>query len=140
MSTATYYERLSPLDASFLALESGRAHFHVASVAILDAAPLRTADGGIDIGRIRAFIASRLKYVPRYRQRLASTPLGRSPIWVDADHFDLDYHVRHTSLPRPGTEAQLKRLAGRVLSQQLDRAQPPGSSGLRKAWTAIASR
>ena len=124
MSTATYYERLSPLDASFLALESGRAHFHVASVAILDAAPLRTADGGIDISRIRAFIASRLKYVPRYRQRLASTPLGRSPIWVDADHFDLDYHVRHTSLPRPGTEAQLKRLAGRVLSQQLDRAHP----------------
>ena len=84
MSTATYYERLSPLDASFLALESGRAHFHVASVAILDAGPLRTADGGIDIDRIRAFIASRLKYVPRYRQRLASTPLGRSPIWVDA--------------------------------------------------------
>jgi diacylglycerol O-acyltransferase / wax synthase len=124
MSTATYYERLSPLDASFLALESGRAHFHVASVAILDAGPLRTADGGIDINRIRAFIASRLKYVPRYRQRLAWTPLGRSPIWVDADHFDLEYHVRHTSLPRPGAEAQLKRLAGRVLSQQLDRAQP----------------
>ena len=124
MNTATYYERLSPLDASFLALETGRAHFHVASVAILDAGPLRTSDGGIDIDRIRAFIASRLKYVPRYRQRLAWTPLGRSPIWVDADHFDIEYHVRHTSLPRPGTEAQLKRLAGRVLSQQLDHAQP----------------
>src|SRR5690606_33634373 len=62
--------------------------------------------------------------VPRYRQRLAHTPIERHPIWIDDPHFNLHYHVRHTRLPHPGDERQLKRLAGRILSQHLDRAKP----------------
>jgi WS/DGAT/MGAT family acyltransferase len=97
---------------------------HVAGVAILEAGPLSRPDGGIDIGRIRKFIESKLQYVPRYRQHLAWVPIEKNPVWIDDDHFDLDYHVRHLSLPRPGTEEQLKAMTGRLLSQQLNRARP----------------
>jgi len=61
---------------------------------------------------------------PRYRQRLALIPLFRHPVWVDDATFNLNYHVRHVSLPKPGEERLLKRLAGRIMSQQLDRGKP----------------
>ena len=67
----------------------------------------------------------RLHLVPRYRQRLASVPLGQGrPKWVDDPHLNLEYHVRATALPPPGTEEQLRALAGRVFSQPLDRDKP----------------
>ena len=70
-------------------------------------------------------IVSRLHLVPRYRQRLAFVPLDQGrPVWVDDPHFNVTYHVRHTALPRPGGDEELKRLCGRVFSQALDRARP----------------
>jgi diacylglycerol O-acyltransferase len=70
-------------------------------------------------------VRSRLHLVPRYRQKLATPPLetGR-PLWVDDPDFNLEYHVRHTALPSPGTEDQLLLLASRIASQQLDRSKP----------------
>ncbi len=70
-------------------------------------------------------IRERLHLVPRYRQKLASTALdsGR-PVWVDDPNFSLEYHVRHTALPTPGTWVQLQSLAARIFSQQLDRSKP----------------
>ena len=66
--------------------------------------------------------AGRLHVVPRYRQKLAFVPLGQGrPRWIDDPHLNLRYHIRRTALPRPGTEAQLRALAGRVFSQPLDR-------------------
>lgn len=118
------YERLSPTDATFLDLESPTLHQHIGAAVVLEAGPLRRSDGGIDIERIRAAIGSRLHLLPRYRQRLARTPLEGHPVWVDDPHFSLPFHVRHTALPRPGDERQLKRLIGRVVSQQLDRDRP----------------
>ncbi len=97
---------------------------HVGSVAIFDAGDLSTDHGGIDIDRLRDYVAAKLHRVPRYRQRIAYTPFERHPIWVDDPHFNVFYHVRHTALPRPGDERQLKRLAGRLMSQQLDRGKP----------------
>jgi len=117
-----FYERLTALDASFLAIED--VNTHMAATLIFDSAPLRTADGGLDMERIRSYIGSRLHLIPRYRQRLVYTPLERHPVWVDDDRFNLFYHVRHTSLPRPGSERQLKRLCGRLLSQKLDLTKP----------------
>lgn len=119
-----FYERLTALDASFLAIEDVNTHMHVAATLIFDAGPLRTPDGGLDMERIRSYIGSRLHLIPRYRQRLAYTPLERHPVWVDDHRFNLFYHVRHTSLPRPGSERQLKRLCGRLLSQKLDLTKP----------------
>lgn len=122
--TKPAYDRLSFLDASFLALESSTAHMHVAGVALFEGGTLRRPDGGIDIGRIRSFIGSRLHYVPRYRQHLAWIPIEKYPVWVDDQHFNLDYHVRHISLPKPGTDTQLRELFGQILGSQLDRAKP----------------
>ena len=119
-----HYERLSFLDGSFLALESRTTHMHVAGVAIFEAGPLSKPDGGIEIEKIRTFIESKLQYVPRYLQHLAWVPFEKNPVWIDDDHFDLDYHVRHLSLPRPGNEEQLKAMTGRLLSQQLNRTKP----------------
>lgn len=118
------YERLSPLDRTFLDLEYPEAHMHVAGVMLFDGAPLRTSDGGIDIEKIRKHVASRLHLIPRFRQRIARIPLDNHPVWVDDDRFNLEYHVRHTALPRPGGDEQLKLLAGRIISQQLDRGKP----------------
>jgi hypothetical protein len=62
--------------------------------------------------------------IPRYRQKLKWIPLFGQPVWVDDRHFELDYHIRHTALPRPGNPEQLKKLAARIMSQQLDRSKP----------------
>jgi WS/DGAT/MGAT family acyltransferase len=111
-------DRLTGLDASFLHLEDDSAHMHVGAVMIFEGAPPEHED-------VVEGIRSRLHLVPRYRQRLAFVPLGQGrPRWVDDPHFNLNYHVRHTALPEPGTEDQLKRLAGRVFSQRLDRDKP----------------
>lgn len=118
-----YYERLSNLDASFLALETRTTHMHVGAVAIFAPGP-SIGDQGVDIAAIRDLILSRLELIPRYRQRLANVPLEGSPVWVDDEHFHLDYHVRHIALPHPGSTEQLKDLAGRLMSQQLDRSKP----------------
>ena len=118
------YERLGFLDSSFLIAESPTNHMHIAGTATYEAGPLRTPDGGIDVDRIRDYVASRLHLIPRYRQVLGATPIDGHPVWVDDAHFNIDYHVRHTALPRPGDEHQLKRLSGRIMSQQLDRSKP----------------
>jgi hypothetical protein len=120
----THYERLSALDAHFLDLEDEGVHMHVAVVLICDAKPLTLEDGRLDADRIRSFLGSQLSTIPRYRQRLARVPVERHPVWVDDPSFNLQYHVRHVSLPRPGDERQLKRLVGLLMSQKLDPGKP----------------
>lgn len=118
------YERLSALDNSFLVLEGANTPMHVASTAIFDATPLLGAAGGVDFERFARHVASLLHLIPRYRQRLAYVPVGGRAVWVDDDSFNLHYHLRHTCLPRPGDEEQLKRLCARIVSQALDRGKP----------------
>jgi len=111
-------DRLSGLDASFLHLEDASAHMHVASVMLFEGDPP-------PYGELLEGIERRLHLVPRYRQRLAYVPLGQGrPKWVDDPHLNLRYHVRSTALPAPGSETELRALAGRVFSQQLDRDKP----------------
>jgi diacylglycerol O-acyltransferase len=111
-------DRLTGLDTSFLHLEDATSHMHVASVMIFEGPPPPYDE------LLEAF-ERRLPLVPRYRQRLALVPLGQGrPKWVDDPHLNLRYHVRSAALPSPGSEDQLKDLAGRVFSQQLDRDKP----------------
>ncbi len=119
-----HYERLSALDASMVFMETSHTHMHIGEVGILEAAPLTTATGALDIERIRAHIASGLDCIPRHRQRLAFIPIERHPVWVDDQRFNLGYHLRHTALPPPGSIRQLKRLVGRIMSQKLDLSKP----------------
>jgi WS/DGAT/MGAT family acyltransferase len=111
-------DRLSGLDASFLAFERDGAHMHVGSV-LGFLGPPPTYD------EFLAHVEGRLHLVPRYRQRLAFPPYGAGrPQWVDDAHFNARYHVRHSALPDPGGDSELRRLAGRLFSQPLDRAKP----------------
>src|SRR5688500_12274160 len=100
-------DRLTALDAAFLHLEDESSHMHVAGVSIFGGeAPTYE--------ELLAHIESRLSLVPRFRQKLRMVPLGQGrPVWVDDPHFNLEYHVRITALPPPGSEQQLKNLASR---------------------------
>ena len=118
------YDRLTALDNSFLILERPNAYMHVASTLIFEAGPLRQPDGGVDAEAVKRLTLSALHRIPRYRQKLAWAPVLGHPYWVDDPNFNIDYHIRHTSLPRPGTEEQLKRLSGRIMQQHLDRQRP----------------
>jgi diacylglycerol O-acyltransferase len=111
-------DRLTGLDASFLHMERAGAHMHVASTIIFEGPAPRHEE-------FRDHIASRLHLVPRFRQKLRFVPLDQGrPVWVDDPHLNLDYHVRQTALPAPGSEEQLRNLAARIFSQQLDRSKP----------------
>ena len=115
---AGHKDRLSPVDASFLAQEHEASHMHVGAITIFEGPP-PTYDEFIE------GLESRLHLVPRYRQKLAEPrfEMGR-PFWVDDPRFNIDYHVRHTALPKPGSYEQLRHLAGRIFSQRLDRSKP----------------
>jgi len=111
-------ERLTGLDTSFLHMERAGAHMHVASMSIFEGPAPSHRD-------FRDHIASRLHLVPRFRQKLRFVPFDQGrPVWVDDPHLNLDYHVRQSALPAPGSEEQLRNLAARVFSQQLDRSKP----------------
>jgi diacylglycerol O-acyltransferase len=116
-------DRLTAVDASFLAQESPTSHMHVGAVMIFDGPPP-------DYEALTDHIRERLHLVPRFRQKLAFPPLetGR-PLWVDDPSFNLEYHVRDTALPAPGSDSQLRALAARVHSQALDR-----SKALWETW------
>jgi diacylglycerol O-acyltransferase / wax synthase len=116
---------LSPLDASFLDVEDAVSHMHIGSVGVFEGPPPAYE-------ALRAAVREKLVLVPRYRQivRFVALRAGR-PVWVDDPHFNLEYHLRHTALPTPGGEQELRRLVGRVMSQQLDRAKP-----LWEMWVA----
>ena len=114
----SHMDTLSVVDTSFLNLESGTTHMHVGGISIFEGPSL-------DCDALFKHVEERLHLVPRYRQKVMwpGLELGR-PMWVDDPCFNLDYHVRHTALPRPGSMTQLKNLASRVFSQQLDRSKP----------------
>ena len=118
------YEWLSWQDASFVLFEHRATHMHLAALAIFELGPLRSPTGRFDAARLARYGESGLEKLPHYRQKLAFAPLSGRPVWVDDPHFDLDYHLRHTALPAPGSEEDLKRLVGLVLSQPLDRDRP----------------
>lgn len=122
--TESHHERLSAQDRSFLVFDGPTTPMHVSAVLLFDDVLPRTARGAIDIGHIRRYVDTRLHLLPRYRQRLLFTPLMRYPVWVDDASFDISYHVRHTSLPRPGTIDQLHDLTGRLMSQPMDQGRP----------------
>src|ERR1700742_4835322 len=113
-----HLDRLTAVDASFLTNENSNAHMHVGALLIFEGPPPKYTD-------LVEHVRNRLALVPRFRQKLVTPPLemGR-PLWADDVNFNLTYHTRHTALPSPGGEAQLKRLTARIFSQALDRSKP----------------
>jgi WS/DGAT/MGAT family acyltransferase len=111
-------DRLTALDTGFLHLERSGAHMHVAAILIFDGDPPAYEE-------LLDAIEARMHLVPRYRQKLAHVPLGQGrPVWVDDPHFNPRYHLRHSALPAPGSDEQLKNLASRLFAVPLDRTKP----------------
>ncbi|MFO7191268.1 MULTISPECIES: wax ester/triacylglycerol synthase family O-acyltransferase [Thermocrispum] len=112
-------DRLSALDASFLYLDGQATPMHVGAVAIFE------RHTGFDFDTALALVRDRLGYLPRYRQRVMHVPgnLAR-PVWGDDVDFDINYHVRRSALPSPGTDEQLFELVARLMARPLDHDRP----------------
>jgi diacylglycerol O-acyltransferase len=114
----SHLDRLSSTDASFLAQENERAHMHIGGICVFEGPPP-------DYREFLDHVEARLHLVPRFRQKLAFPPFGSGrPVWIDDQRLNLEYHIRHSSLPAPGDDEQLALLTGRIFSQQLDRSKP----------------
>jgi len=111
-------ERMSGMDAGFFFAENDRTPLQIASVSIFEGpAP--------SYGDVIRLILSKLPQVPRYRQRVRTLPVNLArPVWVDDQHFQILYHVRHTAVPAPGGPEELRNLGGRILAQRLDLSRP----------------
>jgi diacylglycerol O-acyltransferase len=113
-----HLDRLTAIDASFLHQEGPTSHMHVGGLTLFEGPPPPYTE-------LLDTLRGRLHLVPRYRQKLSVPPAGTGrPLWIDDPSFSIEYHVRHTALPKPGSEDQLQRLAARIFSQQLDRSKP----------------
>ena len=133
-------DRLSSQDVSFLYLESPETAMHVGSVMIFE-----PGEDGFDVERLTRHVGARIAFVPRYRQRVRTVP-GRiaNPVWVDDGRFDLNYHVRRSALPTPGSDEQLEDLVARLQSRPLDRRRPLWElvvvEGLRNGRIAVVTK
>ena len=127
-------DRLTALDTSFLHLEGGGAHMHVASCLIFEGTPP-------SYDEFLAHIEGRLHLVPRYRQRLAFVPLGQGrPVWVDDPHFNPRYHIRHTALPAPAARTSSSTSRAACSPSAWTAPSRCGRSGSSRGSRATASR
>ncbi|HTG25534.1 MAG TPA: wax ester/triacylglycerol synthase family O-acyltransferase [Reyranella sp.] len=115
-------QQLSGIDASFLYLETPETPMHVAGLTYFQ---LPEGFEGSFNRHFRRFFESRLHTIPIFSKRLAPSLYDLDhPGWVDADDLDLDYHLRETTLPAPGSAAQLEEVIGRLHANTLDRSRP----------------
>src|SRR3954453_9731649 len=111
-------QRLSPSDMSALLAERGPIHVHVGGTVIVSGKPPPFEE-------LITQVETRLNLVPRFHQRIVRVPAGiHNPVWADDERFDIAWHVRHSALPKPGTDAQLRDLVGRIMSEPLDFSRP----------------
>jgi WS/DGAT/MGAT family acyltransferase len=110
-------EELSGLDASFLYMETSKIPMHIGGVAIIE--------GSLQFDDFYKFIEERLHTVDKLTQKLVTVPMSMDrPYWIDDPDFDLNMHIHRTALPRPGGWKELRYLASRLFSQQLNRERP----------------
>ncbi|MDX1580152.1 MAG: wax ester/triacylglycerol synthase family O-acyltransferase [Alphaproteobacteria bacterium] len=116
-------EQLSAQDATFLYVENEEVANHVGGLYIYDQS---TAPGGlVTFKYILKYLESKLHHVPRYRQKLMHVPGDLDhPYWIDDEKFDIEYHVRHMALPKPGDWRQLCILTSRIYDRPLDMSRP----------------
>jgi diacylglycerol O-acyltransferase / wax synthase len=133
-------ERLGPREVAFLSRETPSAPRHNATVEVFD-----LAGSAFDYDRLLDLIEDRISFAPRYRQRVRAVPGNlANPVWVDDVDFDLEYHVRRSALPRPGSLDQLRELVARIISRPLDRHRPLWEmylvEGLAEGHVALLSK
>jgi WS/DGAT/MGAT family acyltransferase len=110
-------QALTGLDSSFLYLETDTTPMHVGS--------LNVYEGNLTFDEFRAFLSERLHLAPRLLQKLVNVPLGLgNPYWIDDADFDINLHLQHLALPKPGDWKALRKLTSKMIGQQLDRSRP----------------
>jgi diacylglycerol O-acyltransferase len=115
--------QLSPLDAQFLAVESASTYGHVGSFAVYD--PSTAPGGRLRIEDICRVTAERLHLLPPFRWKLVQVPFGIDlPYWIDDPDFDLDFHIRESAVPPPGSDRQVAETVARLFARSLDRSRP----------------
>src|SRR5688572_4650935 len=116
-------QQLSGMDASFVYLETGTAPMHVAGISIYD--PSTAPGGKVSFKEILAAVESRLHLARTFRQRMVRVPLDLDhPYWIEDPDFDLEFHVRHIALPKPGDWQQLCTQVARLQARPLDLTRP----------------
>jgi WS/DGAT/MGAT family acyltransferase len=115
-------QRLTGLDATFLYMETPTSPMHVASLMILDPS---TSPDEFTFEKVRRLYENRLHLAPPFRRRLVEVPFGlHHPVWIEDPDFDLDWHLRHIAVPKPGTMKELQELVGHLVAMPLDRSRP----------------
>lgn len=110
-------EPISGMDATFLYVETPTSPMHIGSVAVIE--------GSLEFEKFKATILSRLHLVPKLRKRLVYVPLSIDyPYWVDDPNFDVDMHIHHIALPKPGNWKTLRKIASQIFSEPLDQSRP----------------
>jgi diacylglycerol O-acyltransferase len=115
--------QLTSLDANFLAMESARTFGHVGGITVFD--PSTAPGGALVIDDLRRLVGSRLTALPPFRWKLLGVPFALDhPYWIEDPDFDLDFHIRESAVPPPGTDRQLAETAARIFARPLDRSRP----------------
>ena len=135
-------KHLSGVDSAFLHLESPEMPMHIGSLNVLDLPPDYSGDFYEDT---KAHIMQRMHMAEVFTRKLALMPLDISnPVWVEDEDIDLDYHIRHVTLPKPGTNRQLQQYVARLHSSLLDRSRPLWEffviDGLKSGQVALYSK
>jgi len=115
-------KHLTGLDATFLHFETAEMPMHVGSLHVLDLPDGYQGDFYEDT---KAHVASRMHLADVFTRKLALMPFDLSnPVWVEDEDVDLEHHVRHITLSKPGSNRQLQQYVGRLHSNLLDRSRP----------------
>jgi WS/DGAT/MGAT family acyltransferase len=115
--------QLSGTDNLFLRLERGNQYMHVAGLGIYD--PSTAPGGKVRFKDVLRFFESRFDALPVFRRRLVTVPFALDrPYWIEDPDIDVEFHVRHIALPRPGDWRQLCIQVARIHSRPLDRTKP----------------
>jgi len=110
-------ESITGLDATFLYADTNTSPMHVGGVAVIE--------GSLKFETFKQTIASRIHQIPKLRKKLVEVPFSIDhPYWVDDPNFDLDLHLTHIALPKPGDWKQLRKLASRIFSKPLNKDKP----------------
>ena len=116
-------KQLSGMDSLFLFAENHRAPLEVGCLQIYD--PSTAPAGSVRFKEILATFQQRIDRVDLFRRKLVEVPFSLDyPYWTEDRDFDLEYHVRHISLPKPGDWEQLMAQVARLQARQLDRSRP----------------
>ena len=116
-------QQLSGQDASFIYSERPHAPTHITSISVYD--PSTAPGGAVTFKGILAHLQARLHLARAFRQKVVRVPLDLDhPYWVEDSEFDLEYHVRHIALPRPGDWRQFCIQAARLHARPLDMSKP----------------